>query len=425
MTLQTCIYCNCHGPFSDEHLFPAGLGGDDSTFLLRELVCKVCNELRFSKMEASFMRASPHALARVFMQEHGRRRGSKVSQPRLDTRMTTVLFDDGTIAEAELQPRGGTSVLSQFVLHANGNVGFTGEEKGKPLAFIESVKSVLAAEQASVIRKVPIADGFEYSIDELSWDGSRYVVVEKRTDKKPPKTGIWLEPLNGNKGSDGHPVPRFFRKSTGQLVLRAEPENDICSLLGQVRWAAIGAELPDGQNYRDVKNPVIQASLTVNIDHYQRTYAKIAMNFLIYFFGEHYVRHFSFNRIKNGIVKGSPPVRIGQFDHDTFDIVPSDRHVISICSSKSRAGRYAIIGLIRLYGGKTTTVLLSDNAPKPITTDPVFMLVHYKSHRIELMGVTQFAEQYKRTDFPQEFEDECAKAYIRRFWPDVLPQKRH
>jgi hypothetical protein len=27
------------GPFSDEHVFPAGLGGDDHRFLLKNLVC--------------------------------------------------------------------------------------------------------------------------------------------------------------------------------------------------------------------------------------------------------------------------------------------------------------------------------------------------------------------------------------------------
>lgn len=424
MTLQTCIYCNSNGPFSDEHLFPAGLGGDDSRFLLRRLVCKICNELRFSQMEASFMRSSPSALARVFMQEHGRRRGSKISTPRLDTRMTAVLFDDGTIAEAEIQHRGEAYVLSQFVLHANGNVRFIGEEKGKPLTFIESLKNSLAAEPVFVIRKLSIPGGFQYAIDELSWGGNRYSMIGSRIVEKPPKTGIWLEPLKSNRGSDGHAVPRLFQKSTGQLVLRAGPENDIYSLLRQARWAAIDPKLSDGQNYRDVTNPVVQANFTLNMDHYQRTYAKIAMNLLIYFFGEHYARHFSFNRIKNGIVKGNPSVRMRHFGGDTFDTVPSDRHVISICSSKSRAGRYAIIGLIRLYGGKTTTVLLSTNAPKPIITDPVFMVVHYNSHQIELMGVTQFAEKYKRSDFPQDFQDEIVQAYIHRFWPDVLPQTR-
>ncbi|MEF2250249.1 HNH endonuclease [Ralstonia solanacearum] len=32
ITKRMCIYCNIDRPFTDEHVFPAGLGGDDRRY---------------------------------------------------------------------------------------------------------------------------------------------------------------------------------------------------------------------------------------------------------------------------------------------------------------------------------------------------------------------------------------------------------
>lgn len=422
ITPQTCVYCDNSGPFSDEHLFPAGLGGDDTRFLLKNLVCKECNEVRFSKIEASFMRSSPNAFARVLLQEHSRRRGSKVSKPRMDSRMTTVVLEDGTVAEAEIHTKGQPKMLMQFLLHRNGDVGFTGGESGNPRAFLDKVRTTLSAERIETVRKIHSGAGNTYSIESFFWDGVGYIRSGQHTGESPPKSCVWIEPLTDSRQSDNFASPRLFQKSTGQLILRASQDDAVVTLLGQARRGALATTLPDPLSYRDSPNPVVQTSITIDLGHYQRTYAKIAMNFLIYIFGEHYARHHAFNRVKNGIVFGNPVVRTGQQNRDTFSHVPSDRHIVTIFSSKSRAGRYAVMALIRLYGGLTTTVLLSQNAPKPVTTDPMFMVIHYNSHRIELMGLRSFAHQYRRTDFTDEFKAESTAKFIRTFWPDVLPR---
>src|SRR6202521_6455070 len=49
-----CIYCGSPGPFSDEHVVSAGLGGDNSGWLLANCVCRVCNPPIFLKLDLKF-----------------------------------------------------------------------------------------------------------------------------------------------------------------------------------------------------------------------------------------------------------------------------------------------------------------------------------------------------------------------------------
>lgn len=77
---NTCIYCNKLRPFTDEHIFPAGLGGDDRNFLLKNLVCGFCNSYFAKNLELTFMRSSEAALSRIFHQPAARKR-KKNNQP--------------------------------------------------------------------------------------------------------------------------------------------------------------------------------------------------------------------------------------------------------------------------------------------------------------------------------------------------------
>jgi hypothetical protein len=340
----------------------------------------------------------------------------------MDTKMTTVVLEDGTVAEAEIHAKGQPNMLMQFLLHRNGDVGFTGGASGKPKAFLEKARAIFSTEKIDSVRKIATNGSNTYSIESYLWDGNSYIPSGRHTGDSPPRSCVWVEPLKDNRESANHASPRLFQKSTGQLVLRAAQEDDVGSLLSQARRAAFAATLPDTLNYQDSPNPVVQTSLSINLDHYRRTYAKIAMNFLIYIFEEDYARHHAFSRVKSGIVHGSPMVVISQQEKDAFSHVPSDRHIVAICSAKAKAGRYAVMAFIRLYGGLTTTVLLSRNAPKPVTTTPLFMLVDYNSHEIEIVGLEGFSERYKRTDFSEEFKAETTMNFIRTNWPDALPK---
>ena len=119
-----CIYCGSKRAFSDEHVIPAGLGGDDAAWVLTGCVCSICNTDIFSKLETKFLRSSPVALARLFLQEKTRNRGSRTGAPSLQTKVTLV-SDPGTglLLAAEVGPQGQARVLPQIVaIPADGQV---------------------------------------------------------------------------------------------------------------------------------------------------------------------------------------------------------------------------------------------------------------------------------------------------------------
>ena len=94
-----CFYCGSLGPFSDEHAVCAGLGGDDRAWLLKECVCAVCNTDIFSKLETKFLRTSPVALARLFLQPWTR---DKTSVPSVQPKTSYVAEPTtGILLEAE------------------------------------------------------------------------------------------------------------------------------------------------------------------------------------------------------------------------------------------------------------------------------------------------------------------------------------
>jgi len=111
---MTCIYCPSEGPFSDEHVIPAGLGGDDVHWLLKDCVCRVCNTEIFSKLETKFLRISPMAIARLFVQPQTRS-GTPSVQPTI-----TYHHDarSGLLLEAELGPGGAPKILPQLIVQS-------------------------------------------------------------------------------------------------------------------------------------------------------------------------------------------------------------------------------------------------------------------------------------------------------------------
>lgn len=101
-----CIYCGLQRPFNDEHVFPAGLGGDDRRFMLRNMVCETCNSETFSRLEAGLMRNSPEAFVRVHTQPRGRNRRKSSGGPKFQPESTTAILPEGGDAEAEIRAGG-------------------------------------------------------------------------------------------------------------------------------------------------------------------------------------------------------------------------------------------------------------------------------------------------------------------------------
>ncbi len=155
-----CIYCGGPGPFTDEHVVSAGLGGDDNGWLLKDLVCGVCNTDVFSKLETKFLRSSGPALARLFLQDKGRGRGSKASTPSIDAELTYFHEpNSGTLLVARLIAGGRPITLPQIIARSRGaqaETAVTGGDTdavGKFLAVLDNLERVrpATADQAAIL----------------------------------------------------------------------------------------------------------------------------------------------------------------------------------------------------------------------------------------------------------------------------------
>lgn len=403
---RSCIYCSQVRPFTDEHIFPAGLGGDDRRYLLKGMVCGYCNTNVFSKLEARFMRASPAAIGRIFLQHHGRGKGKKASIPTIDTRATTVLLPEHGPIEAEVSVRGKLVALMQLVFLDDGQIKLGGGDHAPVEDFLKTLRLVLG-EKVTIVAKSAHADIATYHAEHLIWAGEGYTVTGTEVLSKPPNLCIWREPLTVPPQIDeAGRKPTLYQRTAGQVVLRLSDRHETCRLLTQARKAT--NQLPQlvRPEYEPVTNPVVHLSLSMHMNDYGRVLAKIGVNLVAHVFGESYVRHHAFNGIKRAILTNSVQVVAQSTEAgNAFNGVPHDRHVMTLVHQKSRAGRFHVALLIRLYGA-STFVHLSSNALRPPIDDPVVFVIDYNAHRIEQLTTRQCVIAY-----PPKIPEEEMRSY--------------
>lgn len=391
---RTCIYCGLARPFTDEHVFPAGLGGDDRRFLLKDLVCGQCNTGVFSKLEAQFMRASPAAIGRIFLQARGRGRGKKASIPTIETRTTTVFFEGYGAVEAEVTTRGKAIPLLQLLFLGEGKIGLVGSDHGDPDDFLNEVESTLT-DSLFVVRKYSNGVQTNYRVEMLAWNGAGYSSVGDETLSTPPSRCVWREPLEPAPSDNViHRAPSFYKRMAGQMTFRMPEDAEASFFLTQARKAASTYPRQTHQ-YTTSENRLVQVSMSMNVTDYGRVLAKIGLNLLAYVFGDEYARHHAFKKTKRAILVGDShiPVHRPPMAEDVFNGVPADKHALLLYFTKSRAGRFHVALFIRLYGA-THVVPLSSNAVRPPDQDAL-LVVDYNQHHIELYtSIRQFVAAY-------------------------------
>ena len=78
MKPKTCIYCQAKTGKGREHCLPLGLGSFKGHHILRNLICRECNE-PISKAEEQFLRVGPEGLIRQVLGITGRKHHKKIS----------------------------------------------------------------------------------------------------------------------------------------------------------------------------------------------------------------------------------------------------------------------------------------------------------------------------------------------------------
>jgi hypothetical protein len=286
---NSCIYCGSEGPFNNEHVFCAGLGGDDSEFMLRNLVCQTCNTERFSPLEAEFMRSSPEAFARIFLQPRGRDHKKQKSGPKFRPESLNIFLPNGGGTEAEIKAGGQVVILPQFWLAENRLYGQCSEVAGLR-QFIADLSALLALEALVVVTKSTATGRSQYGAVHYSWNGQLYIATSRTSALKPPKSCIWRD--TGHASEPSESGGRIFRRSEGQVVFRTTGDMMDVEFLTVLRLNAsqlavaadtVAPGLP-------LEQPPVRVRMRMNIGIRERVLAKIGVNVCTHIFGDAFIR---------------------------------------------------------------------------------------------------------------------------------------
>lgn len=397
-----CVYCGGSGPFNREHVFPAGVGGDDDRFVLENLVCEECNTKIFSPLELQFMRNSPVALARIFFQQLGRGKGQKASVPSLQTHTTTVVDpDDAIFLEAELSAGGTPQVLPQFIFDDGCKLGirFRAGDVSAASAFSKTMRALLT-DPLTLVKKNSGSKAKRYRMTEWEWGSNGIVEGATRFARKPVMNGIWIETL-GSSSTSGNVknCPRLFQRPRGQVVLRVDDEGCIVSMIEELK-SLLSATTFDMTEGKSIEHPDMNLAFSMQIDIMERVLAKIGVNFAIYEFGGSFVSHAAFASVKEAVRFGTRRVRITMSEesdglYEVFSGVPHNYHVLALATMPTESGQCVLFLLIRLYGGPIFQVLIAKDMPQPAVRLPVFFTVDYNSHKIERLDPLAYVQTFE------------------------------
>jgi len=387
-----CIYCGSKGPFSDEHAVCAGLGGDDGAWLLKGCVCRVCNTDIFSKLETKFLRSSPVALARLFLQPRTRDKGSKTGVPSVQPKVSFARDpDSGILLEAELGAGGNSEVLPQLLIVNAGQIAVTGPDGSSAAAFLSELQKALS-DEVTLIEKS--REGFDvaYETTPLVWKDDAYALGEAATHARPPKTGIWIEQLiRPETAQDGEALlPRMFRRPAGQLVCRADAVEHAAFFMTALRNAP---ELLDASKVGAAgtahDRPGFHQRYIIDVSVHDRVLTKIGLNLVAKLLGLDLIRNPAFDAAvayaREGIggVYKLPPETSVQLT-DMLGAALPDRHNLALLPLPRPNGGCGLAFMARLYGGPAEVFLLAEfEGPIAELKRPIVLLVDYVNHKIE------------------------------------------
>lgn len=397
-SLETCIYCGSKGPFSAEHVIPAGLGGDDKRFMLRGIVCKKCNTDVFSPLEREFLRKSPTALGRIFLQTEGRRRSKGTNPPKLEASVKEMITPAGYAVEIELGARGRPTVLPQLVLVGEREGVSTGSEETPLREYIDRAQILLGASVTCVSKDISKKSPALYATT-YTWNGDQYVEGEMLSVLEPPNPSVWSTPLKPNAdGSDPKSRARMFLRGNGQVVLRCTEK------LGFARALTFFRQLVNQTTFaqmteQDVINPLVGISMSCNVAVTGRVLAKIGVNLLAYIAGADYVRNPQFQRVKQAIATGVPAFPLYSTEQklpiaNIFSGLPHTLHGFMIAGVPTPGGTCTLMLNARLYGSQIESVLLGEGLPLINFSNNTFFTVDYGAHRIERYEMMDFVRAF-------------------------------
>lgn len=398
---MTCIYCPSVGPYTDEHVVPAGMGGDDGRWLLKDVVCGVCNTDVFSPMETKVMRASPLAIARLFKQTRSRKRGKKTAAPSIYAPMS--YFDDpqsGLLLEQELGSGGQSMLWPQVNYVPPERMTVSATDAASANELIRDLGAL--ADLLTVCEK--LRDGLEvrYRLTFLRWDGVAYQPGEVDSTAAAPRGAIWLEPLEyPETETAGTLTARVFRRAKGPMTCRAGGAEAVASLLTLIRQNHPKLVVPADATSISTDTPGIHLRQTMDPVAYDRVLVKIGVNVCAHLFGDAAVRTPAFASAREYARFGTGsvvqlPIEAAKKITDAFPVL-AHHHLLLIDAKAPEGGEPGHVMItMQFYGGISHSYLLAVGDAVPNAADPIFVVVDYEANLIERHSPGSFAQFAKR-----------------------------
>ncbi|MEA3063901.1 MAG: hypothetical protein QOJ27_329 [Sphingomonadales bacterium] len=394
---MTCIYCPSTGPFTDEHVVPAGLGGDDKDWLLKDVVCGVCNTTIFSPLETKVMRSSPLAIARLFLQSRSRNRGGKTTAPSIQAPVS--YFDDaetGLLLEQELRGRGQPTVFPQVIVVPPNQVTVTATDVPSANQLVDELGSL--PDLLTICVKERDGPEVRFHLSPLTWQNNRYSVGEAAGQAKAPRDVIWLEPLELPATNPAATLtPRVFRRTNGPLVCRAGSVDDAARLLTFIRTNHSDLIVPAGTPATSTVTPGIHFRQLMDAAAYDRVLTKIGINLCAHLFGPDAVRTAAFDAARDYARTGDGgvrrwPIEVAKASTDRFPRLPNHHLMVVTVNppSAEQAGHVAV--LMQFYGGPIEALIVAEgDTGIPDCPDPIFVVVDYEANVISKFSMEEFA----------------------------------
>ncbi|CRM11733.1 hypothetical protein [Pseudomonas sp. 8 R 14] len=401
-----CVYCGEDNKFNSEHMFPAGLGGDDNSFLLTDCVCKKCNDY-FSTLEVELSRKTPSALARLIHQTSGRDRGAKTSEPIMQVENSYIIDTDGTLLETKISAKMKTTLVPQ--VHIKGKViNFTATDPDELEEFLLQLKKTLNEKIVHIIEKTSGAEGNGFFVRMVSLDGPAMTFGETFAPEKPPKNSIWIkEGVERTKravdNSLTYLTPRFYHHNGKSITYKSGDSSKILEDLAKVRQFVNRRDETVSFTDTTIDQPLVSVEMGFDYRKVTQAFAKIGMNFIIYLAGAKYASDLGFLNIKTKIRQGTSDIKVNALDssdpfYQTLSSLPENTHCMALHNFPQAECRSAFFFHLKLYGGVTVEVILSENAPTPPWgAETKFALIHFNEHRIEILGEREFFSYHAST----------------------------
>ena len=385
-----CLYCGRLGPYSDEHVVSAGLGGDDPAWMLRGCVCSRCNTSIFSKLESHVLKASPIALARLFNQPTTRDR--KPPSP-LQARTTLQMTDGGPQLAGELAAGGQPMLFAQVVFEEGprgsitDNLALTGPDLAAIQRLFVALRDLLA-DQLPLIEK-RAADAF--TVTPLTWQCDHYHTNDPTQTRKPPSSCVWFEQVRTPRTTGMIEASSVFQRSSGQVVGRSSDIHHLSTMLSLLR-SNLGSlvAMLDQPVAPTTAVPRMNLQVKADLEAIHRTMVKIGLNLTAHLFSPSVLRRAEFDAaVSYALGEGGAPRR-AQLPSQLLGPAIAERHVFYLSVNTDPNGNPALFFMARLYDvGPIESFVLAQFAAPAAGLESTVVHVDYTTNQFEQMTLEE------------------------------------